>query len=120
MPHIRIDMNEARRAQLGAISDALHRSLVDGLGMEADDLFQKFNLHGPDELVFSRTFPDADRDEIIYVEVLSSFGYSKLQKDAMFAHMARNMAEIGIRQDTLLISIIEMNGSENWSSPANA
>ncbi len=118
MPHIRIDMNHTRREQLDAISDALHRSLVDGLGMIEDDLFQKFNLHGPGELVFSRTFPDADRDEIIYVEVLSAYGYTKEQKEAMYAHMVANMAAIGIRQDTLLISMIEMNGAENWHSPA--
>lgn len=118
MPHIRIDVQESHRSELPQIADALHRSLVAGLGMDEDDLFQKFNLHGPGELLFSPTFPAADRDEIIYIEVLAGHGYTKDEKDSMYQHMVDNFEAIGIRRDTLLISMIEINGSENWHSPS--
>lgn len=118
MPHIHIDMHRNRRPEMEAISAALHKSLVDGLDMPEDDLFQIFTLHDDGELVFSRTFPEAERDDIIYIEVLASEGYTPETKNAMYAEMVRNTTAIGIRQDTLLISIVEINGRANWHSPA--
>jgi hypothetical protein len=118
VPHIHIDMHRSRRPQMEAISAALHTSLVDGLNMPANDLFQIFTLHDDGELVFSRTFPEAERDDIIYIEVLASEGYSPDTKNAMYAAMVENTTALGIRQDTLLVSIIEINGRANWHSPA--
>jgi hypothetical protein len=118
MPHIHIDMHRSRRPQMEALSAALHNSLVEGLLMPDDDLFQIFTLHDDGELVFSRTFPDADRDDIIYIEVLASTGYTPEIKEAMYASMVRNTAALGIRADTLLISIVEIDGRFNWHSPA--
>jgi hypothetical protein len=111
-------MHQRRRPQMAAISAALHQSLVDGLLMPDDDLFQIFTLHDDGELVFSRTFPEADRDDIIYIEVLASEGYSPETKADMYAAMVKNTTALGIRADTLLISIIEINGRANWHSPA--
>jgi hypothetical protein len=118
MPHIHIDMHRSRRPQMEALSAALHNSLVEGLLMPDDDLFQIFTLHDDGELVFSRTFPEADRDDIIYIEVLASTGYTPEIKEAMYASMVRNTAALGIRADTLLISIVEIDGRFNWHSPA--
>ena len=118
MPHVHIDMHRSRRPQMEAISAALHKSLVDGLLMPVDDLFQIFTLHDDGELVFSRTFPDADRDDIIYIEVLASQGYTPEDKARMYSAMVDQTALLGIRADTLLISIVEIDGRTNWHSPA--
>jgi hypothetical protein len=118
MPHVHIDMHRSRKPQMEAISAALHQSLVDGLLMPADDLFQIFTLHDDGELVFSRTFPDADRDDIIYIEVLASQGYTPEDKARMYDAMVEQTALLGIRADTLLISIVEIDGRANWHSPA--
>ncbi len=118
MPHIRVDMFEKHRPRMDEISEALHNALVVGLDMIADDLFQIFTLHGEDELKFSRTFPQADRDDIIYIQVLASYGYPAEVKDKMYAEIVRNMTGLGISPDTLLISVVEIEGSTNWHSPA--
>jgi hypothetical protein len=118
MPHIHVDMHRSRKPQMEALSGALHASLVEGLLMPDDDLFQIFTLHDDGELVFSRTFPEADREDIIYIEVLSSYGYSPETKQNMYASMVRNTEAIGIRADTLLISVIEIDGGNNWHSPS--
>ncbi|HEY0259371.1 MAG TPA: tautomerase family protein [Lacisediminihabitans sp.] len=118
MPHIRIDMHNSHRPRMGEISAALHKSLIDGLTMPGDDLFQIFTLHERGELVFSATFPEAARDDIIFIQVLASYGYTPEAKQSMYAAMVENMAAIGVRQDTLLISIVEIDGSANWHSPA--
>lgn len=103
--------------QIRRLSAALHESLVEGLLMPGDDLFQIFTLHDDDELVFSRTFPDADRDEIIFVEVLASYGYPPETKQKMYEAMVEKTTALGIRPDTLLISIVEIDGRYNWHSP---
>ncbi len=118
MPHIRVDMHESHRPRMAEISAALHASLVEGLVMPDDDLFQIFTLHAEGELVFSPTFPEAERDDIIYIQVLASHGYTPELKQQMYAAMVTNMAAVGIRQDTLLVSIVEIDGANNWHSPA--
>lgn len=120
MPHIRIDMHESHRGQMAAISDALHQSLVVGLEMPADDLFQIFNLHQDGELIFSKTYPEAQRQDIIYIQVLASYGYTPEVKNHMYGQMVKNMTALGIPQDVLLISIVEIEGATNWHSPPAA
>jgi hypothetical protein len=102
-----------------ALSAELHESLIEGLGMIPDDLFQIFTLHDSEELVFSRTFPGADRDDIIFVQILSGFGYSPAQKQAMYAQMVSRLTKLGIPQDVLLVSIVEIDGANNWHSPGH-
>lgn len=116
MPHVRVDMHRALAPQTEVLSAAIHASLVDGLGMPADDLFQIFTLHDPGELIFTRTFPGADRDDIIFIQVLASMGYSPEQKQRMYSTIVDNIVALGIRQDTVLISVIEVDGA-NWFSP---
>ena len=87
------------------------RASSTGWTCPSDDLFQIFTLHETGELVFSRTFPEADRDDIIYIQVLASYGYTPELKQQMYASMVDNMAAIGIRQDTLLVSIVEIDGA---------
>ncbi|MDQ1576730.1 MAG: hypothetical protein QOH55_1880 [Microbacteriaceae bacterium] len=116
MPHARVHMHRSRAPQKEALSAAIHAGLMDGLDMPGDDLFQIFTLHDPGELVFDRTFPGADRDDIIFIEVLASFGYSSELKQRMYKAMVDNIVALGIRQDTILISIVEIAG-ENWHSP---
>ena len=79
MPHARIDMHETLRPKMAEMSAAILKGMVDGLDMPADDLFQIFRLHAPGELVFSPTHPNADRTDIIFIEILSSPNYSAEQ-----------------------------------------
>jgi hypothetical protein len=116
MPHVRVDMHRDRAPQTEALSAAIHAGLVDGLDMPEDDLFQIFNLHERGELIFTRTFPGADREDIILIQVLASIGYSSELKQRMYKAIVDNIVGLGIRQDTILISIIEIAG-ENWHSP---
>ena len=41
-----------------------------------DDLLQIFQLHDEGDLFYSRTYPDADRSDIIFIHILASNGYS--------------------------------------------
>jgi hypothetical protein len=64
-------MQSARAGQRPQISEAVHSALVEAWDMPADDLFQIFHLHDADDLIFSRTYPKANRSDIVFVQILA-------------------------------------------------
>ena len=117
MPHVRVDMHEALRPRMAEMSSAILKGMVDGLDMPADDLFQTFRLHQPGELVFSRTHPNADRTDIIFVEVLASPNYSPDEMQRGLSAITEELAKIGIKRDNLLLMVTPANA---WHAPAEA
>ena len=80
MPHARIDMHRTLAPKMPDMSAAILRGMVTGFGMPADDFFQAFRLHDEGELFYSPTFPNQQRDDIIFIELVASKGYSDKQK----------------------------------------
>lgn len=117
MPHARIDMHRTLQPQMAAISDAVHAGLVRGLEMPSDDLFQVFRLHEEGELVYSRTFPDADRTDLVMIEILASPGYTDEQKHQGMVAVADEVAAVGIKRDNLMLVVTE-TGSGAWYAPS--
>ncbi|MFD2840517.1 tautomerase family protein [Populibacterium corticicola] len=120
MPHVRVDLDEKFRTRIPEIGDALHLSLVQGLNMEDDDLFQIFTVHQPGEIRFSPTYPGAQRSELILIQILASFGYTPDDKRAFYKRVVDNMVSLGFAQDELLVSIIEIDGENNWHAPEHS
>lgn len=117
MPHARIDMHEALRPHMAAMSDAILQGMVEGLDMPADDLFQIFRLHQPGELVFSPTHSNADRTDIVFIEILASPVYSPDQMKRGMAAVTEKLAGIGIKRDNLLLMMTE---AKAWHAPTEA
>ena len=118
MPHVRIDMHRELKPRMSAISDAVHAGLVSGLAMPPEDLFQVFRLHEEGELVYSRTFPDADRTDIVFIEILASPGYTDEQKQSGMAAVADEVAKGGIKKDNLLLVMVDTSPGAAWHAPA--
>jgi hypothetical protein len=108
-------MHEALRPKMAQMSDAILKGMVDGLAMPANDLFQIFRLHQPGELVFSRTHPKADRNDIIFIEVLASPNYNADQMQRGMAAITEELAKLGIKRDNLLLM---MTPASAWHAPA--
>jgi hypothetical protein len=117
MPHARIDMHEAMRPKMAAMSAAILKGMVDGFDMPDDDLFQVFRLHQPGELVFSRTHPKADRDDIVFIEILSSPKFSAEEMQRGLSAVSEELAKIGIKRDNVLLMVTPANA---WHAPAEA
>jgi hypothetical protein len=111
MPHARIDMHRALEPKMGEISAAVWRGMVSGFGMPADDLFQIFTLHDPGQLVYSPTFPDQQRDDIIFVQFTASTGYTDEQKQTTMAAVADEISALGIKRDNVLLVTVEVPGA---------
>jgi hypothetical protein len=117
MPHVRVDMHETLRPKMAAMSDAILKGMVDGLDMPDDDLFQIFRLHQPGELVFSRTHPNADRTDIVFIEILASPNYSAEKMQRGLAAITEELAKLGIKRDNLLLV---MTPASAWHAPAES
>jgi hypothetical protein len=96
-----------------AISEAIHRGLVDGLDMQADDLFQVFRPHDDGELVFSPDFAGADRRDLVLLRITMVHMFPVEAKRRMYAALVRHLEAAGLRHDDLLVCVVEV-GFEDW------
>ena len=117
MPLVRVDMHDHLAGLRGPMSEAIHRGLVEGWGMPAEDLFHVFQLHAQGDLFYSRTFPEADRSDVVVIQVLAFHGYSAEVKQRGAALVVDNLAALGIPRDHVLLAITE-NGDGDWLAPA--
>jgi hypothetical protein len=117
MPLVRVDMHTPLADLRPDMSSAIHSALVDGWEMPADDLFQIFRLHDEGDLFYSRTFPDAERTDIVFIQILAFTGYSPEVKQRGAALVVENLVALGIKRDNILIALSE-NGDGDWLAPS--
>ncbi|WP_022901263.1 tautomerase family protein [Humibacter albus] len=117
MPLVRVDLHASLADSRAEISRAIHDGLVSGLPMPADDLFQIFRLHEPGDLVYTTTFPDAARTDIVYIQILLANIYQPEDKQRMYDAVVGNLVEVGIKPDNVLIALTENAGSD-WFAPS--
>jgi hypothetical protein len=116
MPLVRVDLHQALAPKKETISAAIHTGLVEGLPMPADDLFQIFRFHEVGELVYTTTFPNAERTDIVFVQILLAKIYQPDDKKRMYDRVVAELKAAGIKQDNILIAVTENEGSD-WFAP---
>jgi 4-oxalocrotonate tautomerase len=117
MPLVEIDLLEGRsEAELDAISDAVHESMVAELDVPQRDRFQIFNESTPARLRFDPNYLDIDRDErFVLIRITLSAGRTTEAKQAFYSRLAGLLAErIGMRTENLAVVMVE-NQREDWS-----
>jgi hypothetical protein len=116
MPLVRVDMHRPLAEKQAEMSAAIHRGLVEGLPMTSEDLFQIFRLHEPGELVYTRTFPNADRTDIVFIQILLAKIYQPEDKQRACARVVEELKTVGIKPDNILMALTENEGSD-WFAP---
>lgn len=111
MPHVRVDLHEIHRPRLTEYSSAILAGMVRGLEMPDYDLFQTFRLHQPGELFYSPTFPNVQRDDIIFIELVAQVGYTDEQKQAGMRAIADELEAIGVKRDNIMFVFLEVHGA---------
>jgi phenylpyruvate tautomerase PptA (4-oxalocrotonate tautomerase family) len=115
MPLQRIDLVAGRPAeQRRAIADAIHRALVETVGVPAADRFQVVAEHVPGALVFPPEYLGVAHANVVLVQITLNAGRTLEQKRLLYRRMAELVEAAGVPRGDLVVSLVEV-AKENWS-----
>ncbi len=117
MPLVRIDLRAGHSpAVRQAVGDAVHRAMVEAIGVPPDDRFQVITEHPPEGLVYDPGYLGIQRsDAVVFIQITLNAGRTVEQKRALYARIAALLAERAeIRAADVLVSLVEV-ARENWS-----
>jgi len=117
MPLVRIDLRQGKpAAYVRAIGDAVHRAILETIGVPERDHFQVISEHRPEQLVYDPNYLEVQRtDDIVIIQVFLSQGRDTQQKQDFYARTAALLQEKpGIRPQDVFISLVEST-REDWS-----
>jgi len=118
MPLVRISHAVGKpQSYSSALSQGIHRALVETFDVPKDDLFQVVTDHVPATgLIGTGSFLGIDHTEdMVFVQITCAEGRSNDKKKALFENIAGNISEnSGVRKEDVIINIIETK-RENWS-----
>jgi reactive intermediate/imine deaminase len=113
VPFVRIDVPRGPAGFAEQAGAAVHRGLVEALGIPEDDRFQVVTEHEPDRLVADRSFLGVDRsDRVVRVEITLVAGRSVTLKKALYTAIADRLADVGVRREDVLISLNEVHAED--------
>lgn len=117
MPLVRIDIpNATSEPEARALSQAIHRALVETFDAPADDRFQTIARRAPGEIVCTPAYLGVRHtDHVALVQITCSPGRSLAQKRALFARIAHDAEQdAGFAASDVVINLVETL-RENWS-----
>ncbi|MBX5462690.1 MAG: tautomerase family protein [Steroidobacteraceae bacterium] len=117
MPFTRISLLKGKSPDyLRAVSDSLHRALVEAFDVPPDDRFQAIHQHEPGELVFDRTYLGGPRsDDFILFAVTAGRPRDTATKKAFYKRLVTLLGESpGIRPQDVMV-VITTTHLDEWS-----
>ncbi len=117
MPLVRISLPAtAARWSRSRISEAVHRALVEAVGIPPDDRFQVISAHAAEDLIFDPSYLGVSRSvSFMVVEITLRRGRSPAQKRALYRAIVNNVhAATGARVEDIMI-VLHENDPADWS-----
>ena len=117
MPLVRISLVKGKpEAYRRKVGDAVHRALVESVGVPPLDRFQLITEHEPGDLVYDSNYLGIARtSNLVVVQITLSAGRTLGQKRALYKRIAANLATaVGLRPEDAWINLVEV-AKENWS-----
>ena len=116
MPLVRITLASGTPAETRrALSDGIHRALVEAANAPADGRFQVIEEVPRENLVFAPSYLGlAHTGPMLIVQVTLNAGRTVETKKALYARLADCAAALGFRREDVLVSLLEVS-KENWS-----
>jgi phenylpyruvate tautomerase PptA (4-oxalocrotonate tautomerase family) len=117
MPFTRISLLKGKSPDyLRAVSDSLHRALVEAFEVPPDDRFQAIHQHEPGELVFDRTYLGGPRsDDFILFAVTAGRPRDTATKKAFYKRLVTLLSESpDIRPQDVMV-VITTTQLDEWS-----
>ena len=117
MPFTRISLLEGKSPEyLKAVSDSLHKAMVEAFNVPADDRFQAIHQHRPGEFVFDRNYFGGPRsDDFIVFAITIGRPRDAETKQAFYKRLVTLLEEApGVRPEDVMI-IISTSSRDEWS-----
>lgn len=117
MPLTRIAVRAGKPAEYRqALAKGIHRALMEVFKVPEDDLFMLVSEHDADNFLFGRHYLGIERsDDLVIIQIAANNTRGQEQKKALFAQIARNLAESpGVRPEDVFINLVDV-ARENWS-----
>jgi 4-oxalocrotonate tautomerase len=116
MPLVRIEMLEGRSADYRrAVGDAVHRALVETMGVAEDDRFQLVTEHSAANFSYGRAGGAATRsDRVVVISITLNTGRTPAMKRGFYGRVVELLGEsIGLRPADVFIGLVEVD-PDNW------
>jgi len=117
MPFTRISLLKGKSPDyLRALSDSLHRALVDAFEVPPTDRFQAIHQHEPGELVFDRHYLGGPRSvDFVLFAITAGKPRSTETKQRFYERLVALLAEAPrVRPEDVMV-IITTTAREDWS-----
>ena len=117
MPLVRIALRKGKPEGFGKrVGEVVYKAMVDTINVPAKDNFQIITEHDANDLVYDPSYLDVPRtDGIVMVQITLNEGRTVEAKKAFYNAVAERLhAELGIRKEDVLITLVEVK-KENWS-----
>lgn len=117
MPMSRISLQRGKSPEyLRAVSDSLHRALVEALDVPPTDRFQLFDQHEAHEMSIDPQYPAGRRSaDYVFINVIVGRPRSAAMKAAFYQRLVALLARSpGVRPEDVMV-VIGSTQSEDWS-----
>lgn len=117
MPLVRISLVKGKpEAYRRKVGDAIHRALVEAVGVPPLDRFQLLSEHEAGDLVYDSNYLGIARtSDLVIIQITLNAGRTLEQKRALYRRIAANLsAAVGLRPQDAWINLVEV-AKENWS-----
>ncbi|WP_322012590.1 tautomerase family protein [Paraburkholderia sp. J12] len=117
MPFTRIAVRTGKPAEYReALTKGVHRALMEVFKVPEDDFFMLVNEHDADNFFFGRQYLGIERsDDLVMIQIAVNNTRGQEQKKALFAQIARNLADSpGVRPEDVFVNLVDV-ARENWS-----
>jgi len=117
VPLVRISLVKGKpEAYRRKVGDAIHRALVEAVGVPPLDRFQLLTEHELGDIVYDSNYLGIARtSNLVIVQITLSQGRTLEQKRALYRRIAANLASaVGLRKEDVWINLVEV-AKENWS-----
>ncbi|MGP4032982.1 tautomerase family protein [Pseudarthrobacter sp. 1C304] len=116
MPLVRIDVNQGRTPeQLQSLSRGIHDAILAEYGIPERDYFHVLTEHPAGQIVAEDAGLGFERTRnVVMIQIFTQTGRSQAAKQALFAAIARNLADAGIAGEDVFIGYVE-NTAGDWS-----
>lgn len=117
MPLVRFDVPRGKSPEYRrALNEVVYEAMIKTINVPANDRFQIFTEHAPDELVVDRTYLGIERTaDCVLIQVFLNEGRTTEMKKAFYRAIADGLNErLGLRKQDVFINLVEVK-KENWS-----